>query len=55
VTSPVALCFLWGEILPNFDLQNMISTYTKGFSMKRKAQIRQIWGKKKIQIARFLI
>jgi hypothetical protein len=40
--------FFLGEISPNFDLKNMISTYTKGFSMKKMAQILHIWKKKEI-------
>jgi len=45
--------FFFGEILPNFDLKNMISTYTKDFPPKK-------WPKfirfpiKKFQIIRFL-
>ncbi len=31
-----------GEISPNFDLKNMISTFTKDFSMQKRAQIHQI-------------
>jgi hypothetical protein len=27
-------CFLFGEISPNFNLNNMISTYTKDFPWK---------------------
>ncbi len=34
--------FYFGEISPNFDLKNMISTYTKDFSRGKKTQIRQI-------------
>jgi hypothetical protein len=38
----------WAEILPNFHLKNMISTYTKDFASEKKmAQIRQIEKKKK--------
>jgi hypothetical protein len=32
------LVFFWGEISPNFDLKNMISTYIKIF-IKKMAQI----------------
>jgi hypothetical protein len=33
----------WGEISPNFDLNNLISNYAKDFSWeKKKSQIRQI-------------
>jgi hypothetical protein len=39
---------------PNFDLKNMISTYTKDFPWTKLAQIRQISKKKGFQIARFL-
>jgi hypothetical protein len=31
-----------GEISPNFDLKNLISTYSKDFPWKKMAQIRQI-------------
>jgi len=30
-------CFCFGEIFPNFDLKNIISTYTKGSSIKKMA------------------
>jgi len=43
-------CFFFlsfGEISPNFDLKNMISTYTKDFSWKKMTQISQISKKKK--------
>jgi len=50
-----SLFFFTGEFLPNFDLNNKVSTYAKDFSWKkRKTQIRQIFEKKKFQIARFL-
>jgi hypothetical protein len=42
-----------GEFSPNFDLKNMISTYTNDFSWKKMAQIRQML-KNFFQIARFL-
>ncbi len=29
-----SVCLFFGEILPNFDLKNMISTYTKDFARK---------------------
>jgi hypothetical protein len=49
------IVFFTGEFLPNFDLNNKVSTYAKDFSWKkRKTQIRQILKKKKFQIARFL-
>jgi hypothetical protein len=34
-----------GEFTPNFDLKNMISTYTNDFSWKKMAQIRQMFKK----------
>jgi hypothetical protein len=34
-----------GEFSPNFDLKNMISTYTKDFSWKKLTQILQILKK----------
>jgi hypothetical protein len=34
----VGVIFLTGKILPNFDLKNMISTYTKDFSSKQSAK-----------------
>jgi hypothetical protein len=48
-----SVCVFFGEILPNFDLKNMISSYTKDFPWKK-------WPKfvrfpiKKFQIIRFL-
>jgi hypothetical protein len=42
-----------GEFSPNFDLKNMISTYTNDFSWKKMTQIRQML-KNVFQIARFL-
>jgi hypothetical protein len=30
------------SVSPNFDLKNMISTYTKGFLVNKMTQIRQI-------------
>jgi len=42
-----------GEFSPNFDLKNMISTYTNDFSWKKMAQIHQML-KNFFQIARFL-
>jgi hypothetical protein len=33
-SSPTSF-FSFGEISPNFDLQNMISTYTKDFPCKK--------------------
>jgi hypothetical protein len=47
---PFFQCFVLGGISPNFDLKNMISTYTKDFPWKKTmALIRQIFGKKKIK------
>ncbi len=37
ITYPPNQCFCFGEILPNFDLKNIISTYTKGSSIKKMA------------------
>jgi hypothetical protein len=34
--------FFLDEVLPNYDVKNRISTYTKEFPRKRKAQISQI-------------
>jgi hypothetical protein len=52
-----ALCVLpcfkkkFGEISPNLDLKNMISTYIcRFFSWKKKAQIRKILEGKKFQV-----
>jgi len=44
-----------GEFSPNFDLKNMISTYTKDFSWKNLTQILQILKRKflKTQIVLF--
>jgi hypothetical protein len=53
VDAASSVFFLKGEISPNLDLKNMISTFTKDFSLEKMAQIHQI-SKKKIQIARFL-
>jgi hypothetical protein len=38
--------FLGGKIAPNFDLKNMISTYTKNFPWKSMTQICGILKKK---------
>jgi hypothetical protein len=40
------VCFLGGKIAPNFDLENMISTYTKNFSWKNMTRICHILKKK---------
>jgi len=40
--------FFTGELSPDFDLKNIILTYTKDFSWKKMAQIRQISKIKKI-------
>jgi hypothetical protein len=40
-------CFVLGGISPNFDLKNMISTYTQDFPWEKLAQIRHIFGFKK--------
>jgi hypothetical protein len=44
---PSRVFFFFGEISPNFDLKNMILSYTNEFPWKKMAQIRQI-SKKKI-------
>jgi hypothetical protein len=41
--------FILGEILQNFDLKNMISTYSKDFPWKKKAKICQIYKEKGFQ------
>jgi hypothetical protein len=43
-----------GRFLPNFDLANVISTYTKDFSWKKRAQIDQVWRYSFPQITRIL-
>jgi hypothetical protein len=45
--------FFWGEILPNFDLRNMISTYAKDFPWKKWPKFAR-FPIKKFQIIRFL-
>jgi hypothetical protein len=40
----VSVCFFLGEISPNFDLKNMVSTYTKDFNKFLK---KVAWKKKK--------
>jgi hypothetical protein len=45
--------FFGGEVSPNFDLKNMISTYRKDFSMEKNGPNTQNF-EKKIKIARFL-
>jgi len=58
-TESVFVCFL-GQISPNFDLKNMVSTYTKDFNKlkmlhgQKIAEIRQIFTQKNFQIARIL-
>ncbi len=53
----VSVCFFGGKISPNFDLKNMVSTYTKDFNKfkklhgKKMAEIRQISTQKKFQIS----
>jgi hypothetical protein len=49
-----ASVFFRGEILPNFNLKNMILTYTKGFSWKKKGPNFPDFEGIKIQISRFL-
>jgi hypothetical protein len=39
--------FYFGEISPNFDLKNMISTYTKDFSREKKTPKFAKFAKKK--------
>jgi hypothetical protein len=34
--QPTLSVYFTGEFSPNFDLKNMISTYTKDFSMEKK-------------------
>jgi len=47
IAHPPNQHFCFGKIFPNFDIKNIISTYTKGFSTKKKmAQICQIPEKK---------
>jgi hypothetical protein len=43
----ISAFFSFGGISPNFDLKNMISTYSKDFSWKKMTQIRQISKKNK--------
>ncbi len=45
--------FLWGEILPNFDLQNVISTSTKNFAWEKNGLNSPDFEEIKIQITRF--
>ncbi len=35
----VPMFFFSGKVSPNFDPKNMISTYTKGFLMKKKSKL----------------
>jgi hypothetical protein len=35
-----------GKFSPNFELKNMVSTYTKEFFMKKKSKISRFWKKK---------
>jgi hypothetical protein len=43
----------WGEISPNFDLNNMISNYAKDFSWRKKVPYSPDFEGKTFQIARF--
>jgi hypothetical protein len=43
-----------GRFLPNFDLANMISTYTKDFSWKKRSKIYQVSRYSFPQITRIL-
>jgi hypothetical protein len=46
--------FPFGKISPNFDLKNMISTYTKDFSREKKPKFARFAKKIKIKIAKVL-
>jgi hypothetical protein len=43
--------FLSGEFSPNFNLKNMISTYTEGFHEKNGPSLPDFEGKKKRNLA----
>jgi hypothetical protein len=46
IFHPMFLFFFGGEISQNFDLKNMISTYSKDFPWKKKAKFARFLNKK---------